>query len=115
MSGAIYEAPSGRKFFLAHRRLDQIFRSGEKSISEAVYKGTACWAIDDTTLYAMRSKGITLIGVLVRENHDIWLAKLDDFLDRSKAKVLDHEARYGGLQRYLPLSFFKHKPGKIRL
>ncbi len=98
---------------MAHRRLKQIFRSGELTISAAIAKGVACWALDDQTMLTMRVKDIKVVGILVRDNHDMWLTSLANF--KQNSKPLPYEARNGASQRYLPLQFFTHKPGKLKL
>lgn len=106
---------SGRRAYIAYRRQGEIFRSGEKSISDAVRKGVACWAIDQETLLEMRAKGVPFIGVLVKETQDLYLTKLDCFFDKDKAKFLNYTAKGGALQSYLPLQFFRVSYGKVRL
>lgn len=105
--GRIYEFPSGQIYYLADRRIAEIFRSGEPSISDAIRKGTACWALDQETLLTMRAKKIKWVGVRVKETEDIYLTHIDNFFDRTKAKILNYENRGGALQSYLPLQFFK--------
>lgn len=105
---------TGATCYLAYRRQAEIFRSGEKSISDAVRLGTACWALDDQTLLEMRAKGIRVIGVFVRDTGDIYLTRIENFFDRAKAKLLNYESRGGALQRYLPLTFFKIRYGRVK-
>lgn len=107
--GAIYRLPSGREVYLAWRSTDQVFRSGEKDISSAVRKGTACWAIDDETLQMLRRRGIRFVGVLNRKTGDKYLTTIDRFL--KEAKVLNYESRGGALQRYLPVGAFSVRVG----
>jgi hypothetical protein len=113
--GAIYELPDGRRCYLAYRRTDQVFRSGEKTISDAVRKGIAAWAIDDEDLYMLRAKGIRFVGVLVRGSGDKYMTTLDNFMDKTKAKILNFESRAGSLQRYLPLEHFRYRQGRVRV
>lgn len=110
--GAIHTVPSGERAYLAYRKTSEIFRFGEKTISDAIRSGKAAWALDEETLIAMRAKGIRFIGVLVRETGDIYLTKTERFFDRALAKVLNYEARGGSLQKYLPLRYFQLKSGK---
>jgi hypothetical protein len=111
--GHIYTSPSGRRYYLARRRISEIFRSGEKDISAAIRKGTACWALDEETLIMMRAKGIKVVGVEVRETEDRYFADLAWFFDRKRATVLNYASRGGALQRYLPLSEFRVLPGAV--
>jgi hypothetical protein len=106
---------TGRRCYLAYRRLSEIFRSGEKCISDAVRAGKACWAIDQETLLEMRTKGIEFVGVYVRDNGDIYITHISNFFDRTKSKILNYESRGGALQSYLPLEFFKHRLGSIKI
>jgi hypothetical protein len=97
---------TGHCAYIAYRKLDEIFRHGEKNISDAIRLKKAAWAIDEETLLEMRAKGIDKIGVLVRETGDLYLTHLSYFFDRSKARILNYESRGGALQRYLPFEFF---------
>ena len=108
--GAIYSWSQG-EFYLAWRQPHEIFRSGEKTISDAVRKGVACWALDDDTLLKMRSRGIKFVGVLIKESGEGWITTVDIF---RASKVLNYEARGGSLQRYLPISDENFKSFHIR-
>lgn len=105
---------SGTKVYLAYRQVREIFRSGEKSISDAIRKGVAAWAIDDDTLRQMRAQGIKYVGVLVRENGAIWLTSTEAYFSPA-AKILNFTTRGGALQRYLPLKYFRRRGGKAKL
>ncbi len=107
---------SGRRCYLAHRRLAEIFRGGEKNISDAIRLGKASWALDHETLLEMRAKGIGIVGVFVRDNGDIYLTHISNYFDRTKASILNCESRGGAVQSYLPLQYFKHQvvPMKIK-
>lgn len=111
--GAIYDLPSGHRVYLAHRRLGEIFRAGEKSIRAAIAARTAAWALDEETLIQMRAQGIKFVGVLVRETGDKFLTELSWFFDKTRAKVMNYERRGGALQRYLPLQYFRRLPGHV--
>lgn len=102
-------------FYLANRRRAEIFRSGESTISDAIRNGKACWALDEDTIIKMKSKGVAAVGILCRDTDDIYLTPLSNFLDKTKAKILNYEGRGGALQRYLPLSYFSYRPGKVKL
>jgi hypothetical protein len=105
--------PDGKRIYLAYRRLDQIYRFGESSISDAIRSRKAAWAIDDETLLQMRAQGVRYVGVLCRDNRDIWLTTIDQFF--GKATVLNYAGRGGALQRYLPLTHFKRRAGAVKL
>jgi phosphoglucomutase len=110
--GAIYTVPSGKRCFLAHTRQAFIFSGEEKTISDAMRKGTACWSLDEETLIQMRAKGVPFVGVLCRESNDIWLTRTEYFFDREKL-VFNSRGRAG--RRYMPLGQFRHRVGKTRL
>lgn len=114
--GAIHTVPCGERIYLAYRRHSDIFRFGEKSISDAIRSGKAAWAIDEETLIAMRARGIRFIGVMVRDTGDVYLTRIEHFFNRAMARVLNYETRGGALQKYLPLRYFQRKAGrKIKL
>ena len=77
--------------------------------------GTASWALDSETLLMMRAKSIKFVGVLVRETGDIYMTALENFFDKTKAKILNFESRGGAHQRYLPLQHFKLQLGATKL
>jgi hypothetical protein len=109
--GAIYTTPSGAQTFLSFTKLAYIFCAGEKSISDALRKGTACWSLDEETLLNMRVKGVKFTGILCRENNDIWLTTTENFFNRE----LLVSANRSPNRRYLPLRHFSHRPGSTRL
>ena len=109
--GAIYAVPSGGRCFLAHSKLAYIFCAGEKTISDAVRKGTACWSIDDETLITMRAKGIKFVGVFCKDNSDIWLTHTAAFFDRGQLLL---DARCKPDRRYMPLGRFRRRAGRVR-
>lgn len=111
--GGIFELSNGRQVYLAFRHRREIFRSGEKNISEACDKGIACWAIDYDTLLEMRREQVMLIGVYVRDDDEIYLTHYDNFFDETKATVMNYDARGGSLQKYLPLQHFVKAGNKI--
>ena len=113
--GGIYTLPDKRRVYLAYRRLKEIFRSGEMSIVEAIRQGKAAWALDEETLLMLRAQGVVYAGVLVRETQDIFLTRTEAFFDKTKVKIMNYERRGGALQRYLPLKFFRRRPGKTRI
>lgn len=113
--GAVYAMSSGGEYYLAWRKQAEMFRSGEKSISDAVSAGTAAWALDDETLIDLRVQGIKIVGVWVKETNDIYLTKLSKFNDPKLAKVMNYESRGGALQRYLPITEFSFVQGAVRI
>lgn len=113
--GALYHLPTGVKVYLAHRRIREIYRSGEKTIVAAIKKDVAAWALDEETLIQMRAQGVRFVGVLVRETGDRFITPIANFFDKTKARILNFESRGGALQRYLPLSLFTRRPGRLRV
>ena len=113
--GALHVFPDGRQVYLAHRRIREVFRSGEKSIAAAVDKETAAWALDLETLTKLRLRGVVYCGVEVKETGERFVTLLSHFFDKTKAKTLNYEGRGGAVQRYLPLQYFIRKPGAVRV
>ncbi len=106
---------SGRRCYLVYGRLAEIFRGGEKNISDAIRAGKASWALDHETLLEMRAKGIGIVGVFVRDNGDIYLTRIENYFDRTKAPILNYESRGGAVQSYLPLQYFKHQVAPMKI
>ena len=113
--GGFYVFEDGRKIYLAYRKYGDIYRGGKSSISEAMRDGVASWAIDTETVMEVRARGIKAIGVIIRDTGEIYLARLSDFLDSDKARVMNYAKRGGSMQRYLPLEYFRKKEGIIKL
>lgn len=105
----------GREVYLAWRKQNEVFRGGEKTASDAFANGKAAWALDDETLLNLRLEGVELVGVLVRETLDIYITHISNFYDRTRAKVMNYEARGGALQRYLPADQFAVLQGATRI
>lgn len=115
--GHICTLDDGERIYLARRKHREIFRSGHASISGAMVEGEAAWALDETTLYSLRARGITLVGVRVVDTGDIYLAELKDFFDFKKAHVRDYTGigRGGSRQRYMGLQHFALQKGTLAL
>ena len=115
--GHICGLDDGRLIYLARRTHAHIFRSGHMSISGAMTDGEAAWAMDETTLYSLRARGITIVGVRVIDTGDLYLAMMKDFFDFRKAKVRDYTGigRGGSRQRYLALQHFAFKKGSMAI
>ena len=109
--GGIYDLPSGLQIYIAYRKQAEMFRSGEKTLSEAIQKDTACWAVDNDTLITLRMRGVYLVGIQVKETDDLYVATLADF---NNAKMLNYEGKGGALQRYLPLNRFMIQLGSAQ-
>lgn len=114
--GAIVTLDSGEKVYMAYRKHNEIYRSGEARLSDAMKKGVAAWAMDDETLQVMRAHGIRVVGVFVRDTGERYVTNIDSYFDKTKIKILNYAARGGSLQRYLPLQHFKRRrPGTLKL
>lgn len=113
--GAVYQLSDGREVYLAWRKQSEVFRAGEKSVSDAFAAHKAAWALDDETLLNLRLEGVQLVGVLVKETLDIYITSIANYFDATKAKVMNYEARGGALQRYLPVDNFRVLLGSTRI
>lgn len=105
----------GREVYIARRKAGDVWRSGEKTNSDAFAASKAAWAMDDDTLLNLRIEGISLCGVHVKETGDLYITETANFFDKTKAKVMNYESRGGALQRYLPTSYFLFKMGSVRI
>lgn len=103
--GAFWTLPSGAEVYMAYRKRGEIFRSGKKTLSEAIGEDVACWAFDVDTIKEVEARGIKFVGVLVKESQEIYLTSIKSVIDKSS--VLNYSKRGGALQRYVPLSEFK--------
>jgi hypothetical protein len=112
--GHIYHF-ANRNVYLAARKLDQIFRFGEKCNSDALRKDLASWALDEETITELRLMKIVWVGVRVKQNNDIYITRLENFFDSKKTKFLNFERRGGAAQRYLPIKYFTHIPGATKI
>jgi hypothetical protein len=106
--GVIYTADGNRKAFVTKRRLADIVRAGEKSISDAVRKGVGGWAMDEDTLFQLRAMGVRFVGVRVNETKDLYLTDIARFFNRNKATL----TRFGPT---LPLTQFRSRTGRVKL
>ncbi|MCV5262685.1 hypothetical protein OFC55_34005, partial [Escherichia coli] len=88
-----------------------VFRGGCISISEAIARGEAAWAIDETTLYSVRARGCTRVGVRVEDTGDLFLTDIAHFFDLTRARIRDYTGvgRGGSRQRYLPFQHFQYR------
>ena len=109
--GGIFDMPNGKEVYLAYRKIGEMFRGGEKSLSDAIMADKASWAIDNDTLIRLRTEGVYFVGVLVKETADIYITTLGEFL---AAPVMNYSSRGGALQRYLPLEKFLISLGSVR-
>jgi hypothetical protein len=113
--GAVYTMPDGRRAYLAWRRHDEMFRCGEKNLSDAQRKKIAAWALDDETLINLRCEGVRMVGVKERDTGDKYLTDIRNFFDPSKFKMLNYLARGGSLQRHVLVTEFARSFGKVKI
>lgn len=108
--GGVFDL-NGKEIYLAYRKIGEMFRGGEKTLSDAIINDKASWAIDNDTLIRLRTEGVYYVGVLVKETDDIYITTLGEYL---KAPVMNFTSRGGALQRYLPLDRFLISLGSVR-
>ncbi len=113
--GATYTLPDGRRYYLAWRKIGEIYRAGEKDISSAMRLGTAAWALDDQDLIRLKVQGIRIVGIKVKETADVYLTDLRNYFDKSRYKMLNFSSRGGSLQRFLPLDHFTVRKGPVKI
>jgi hypothetical protein len=83
-----------------------VFRDGELSISDAVRKGKAIWALDHDTLLKLRRQGVEKIGILNYDDNESYWTDLETYMDSKVAPPRDYRRRGGAVQRYLPFHAF---------
>lgn len=110
--GTIYTLPDGRAALVIDAKLIDIYRNGEKTISDAVRSGKACWPFYEDLLLEARAKRCRFVGVLCKENGDLWVAGLSALFRRGEYVPV---AVRGRMMRALPFSQFKRRQGKTRL
>lgn len=110
--GLIITTPSGARCFLAIKRIADVFRNGEQSISHAIRSQQAYWSIEEGLLMDMRGRGIQIVGVLVRETSDIYLTHLMNFFGPKVARLSHPWVR--GNERYMEFQHFRLKQGAAK-
>lgn len=109
--GGVFRMPNGKEIYFAYRKMSEMFRSGEKFLSDAIALDKASWAIDNDTLLQLRREGVYYVGILVKDTGDTYVTTLGEYF---KAPVMNYTARGGALQRYLPLDRFLIQLGSVR-
>jgi hypothetical protein len=102
----------GRKCYIAFRKKKDLYRSGERTMSDAVRKNIHCWALDYDRLLTLRSKQIRLVVIWVQDTGELFGTQLEHFFDKEKIQRHNYAERGGALQHYLPFEYWKRKPGK---
>lgn len=94
----------GDTFVLFKRVLSRhLFRNGEKTLEEALRKGTGCWAVDLETIEVLSNKhGVRFVEVPTKDGRT-WRVSVDLLLG-SKGFTMD----YGGQREQvaLPLKYW---------
>ena len=98
--GAVYELPSGKRFYLAFKKTIGMHRSGNKSRSGAIRAHEAFWSIEDDTILQLRAKRVAFVGVRVKESEDVYLTSMTAFLRDAQ---------------YLPGAYTAGRPAKFLL
>ncbi|MBO6507555.1 MAG: hypothetical protein JJ979_03555 [Roseibium sp.] len=97
-----------QEVFLTHKRLADMHRGGEKTVSEAVRNHKATWGVDDDTLRILKTRGVKWIGVKARDTGSKWLTHISRFFDDEIVqKKLVQRGRM--IERHLPLDAFRHR------
>lgn len=99
--GAVYAWSKG-EVYLAFSTAKDVYRSGEKSNSDAVRAGIACWAIEEEILLKMRSRGLNFVGVLIKDTGEVWVSTISRF--RKSPVTNTHITRSSAYKRYLPIT-----------
>jgi len=114
-SGVIYLLASGKRCFVAKRRLGDIIRDEkELSISEAIRSGSAAWGLDEATMVTLRLKEVELVSIKVKETKDVYLTTFERFSDWKCAKLRKVPGR--GIMRCLPIAGnFAFRQGEVSM
>ena len=115
--GTIFTFDDGSKAYIARRKHREIFRGGKSSISSAISEEIAAWAIDEDLLIKLRTKGVSQVGVNVMDTGDQYITDLKTFFNVKTSKLKDYTGvgKGGSRQRYVPLQFFTHNKGIVKL
>lgn len=110
---AIYTMPDGREALVVYRKMEELYRAGERTASDAIRKGSACWGVEEEYLILARAKKIKFTGVEVKETGDQYLTLTEAFSTRSR--LLPFNGRRQAMQRIVPLSEFRVRHGRVKL
>lgn len=114
VAGNLYQLPNGEKLYLAARRTKQIYCGKERTISDAIRNGTACWSIEDEIVLRCRAQEVRFVGVECKDTKDIFITSIERFFDR-EVMTMQHIPGMGSVQRLVPIQHFRRRPGKTRL
>ncbi|NQZ54726.1 MAG: hypothetical protein HRT93_10820 [Piscirickettsiaceae bacterium] len=108
--GDLLTFEDGTKVYITALRLAEIDRDGEKTISEAMRKGTASWWIEIGQLSTLEMDDVKMVGVRVKGTNDLYLTRMSDFQDYSKTRTV--RRGYKDV-KCLPLKFFRKRNAEI--
>lgn len=115
--GAIFTLSDGREIYVARRKSNKDIyydRKANVNTSDAVSKGVAYWPVDEVTLRQLLNWKVELVAIHVEENGDLYVASIEDYMDRAKARILTEKTFFGARQKYLPFGCFKRRAGATR-
>lgn len=108
--GDLLTFKDGKKVYMTALRLADMYRDGERTISEAIRKGTACWWLEVSELTSLEFDDVIAVGVRVKGSDDLYLAKMSDFTDYNKTSTV----RMGTKEvKCLPLQYFTKREGEV--
>jgi hypothetical protein len=110
--GHIHTAEDGTQLYLARRKIADMYRQGEKSLSEAVRAGKAAWGLDEEILFKMRAQGVPLVGVEVKETGETYLINIERMFEPG---LFFTHRRMRGAERCVPLTHFQRSPARFRV
>lgn len=113
--GWLCTTDTGVKVYFERKKHKDINRAGEATISDAMDKGVAGWAIDSKRLISMRARGVAFVGVRCTDTKDVYLTSVKSFFDRATSRERVYEERQGASQRVCLLSAFKKREGVVRI
>ena len=113
--------PSGTPVAVFIRTAEQIWRGPHATIDQARREGTLAWMIDSPTLEALKNlHGVECIINAVKENGDLYISHIDQWMDPALAYVPNGIAKrpYGHGQealKVLATSAMTYMPAEIEL
>lgn len=113
--GYFISQDNGLNIYMALRSHREFYRDKNASLSTAMRKGQAGWAIDVETLIEARSKGVSVIVVAIRNTPDLYITHINNYLNGKHTKLINYSSRGGSLQRHLPLQWFEKVSGQISI
>lgn len=100
-------------YYFARRRHKGIYRGREKSVSDALTKGVAGWAMDITVLAEMKRRGVKFVGVWLKDLGDTYVTPIESYYDPAKTSAINYTARGGAHQKVLTMGHFEHIRGAV--